>query len=224
MKEIWRKCCRCLLFGSKYGHYRNSGVFYTKILFYIHSATCKQTTWWRHCLAWVNISDRSKQLGVVQLEQKVDPWIAIYPLQWFMDQPSVHHSQRTMNRDEGTAYQLSHIYDNFLLSVVTSCRDSKSRCKTLSFLCQNTTEHELFCSHYRNNSVTEDFLFLSRSMWQAYLLPDRRAVVWISGKVVEHRQYNDIKTFPAADATLTQHLTQQLTNVNVWVLIHTISK
>jgi len=61
----------------------NSDVFCTKILFYIHIRKCKQTSWWRHCIACMDVSDQSIKFGVLRREQKVDPWIAAeLSMQW----------------------------------------------------------------------------------------------------------------------------------------------
>jgi len=48
-------------------------------------------------------------------------------MQWIWKAVSIwQESQSVMNRDESTTYQLSQIYDNLLLSVVTSHRERTS--------------------------------------------------------------------------------------------------
>jgi len=61
-------------------------ILYAKIMFYIHLEKCKQMSWWRHWLAWIDVLDWSKNLERFNGSKKLihrsqiihsnDPWIS----------------------------------------------------------------------------------------------------------------------------------------------------
>jgi len=66
--------------------------------------------------------------------------------QWIREAVKIRQqSQDVINRDEGTAYQLSHVYDNLLLPTVTSRGPRRSQFDKGSSRCQVIEYCELFC-------------------------------------------------------------------------------
>jgi len=79
--EIWSKYSRRINYGSKYRHYQQMGRILRKDFVLHPSWKCKQTSWWRHYLAWIDDSDWSKKIWsspAIFMERPIDlPFVLV---------------------------------------------------------------------------------------------------------------------------------------------------